>query len=183
MEAKSQITQTGQFTRVCNSCRRTLNFCHFGTLWNGQSGFNSTCKICRSQSQKKYFAKTYQRKNLLRAKPPEFISALDQHNQVVLSEALLTKEPVEISGVSLLSVAPCRARVQCAGRGTEDGLRMQLFIQGDERPFTVESYTSNVETFTHCCLLIFREQSVRLQRAGEMPSSEAVFLGELEPVA
>ncbi len=185
MDAQSQITKSGQYTQICNSCRRNLNLSHFGTLWNGRSGFNLTCKVCRQQAQKKHFAKTYQRKQSLRAKVPSFIASLDQQNHTVLKSSLTLESTVaiEIEGVSVLTGSPCRATLEVIGRRTSRRLRLQLWVAGDERPFTLESCTSNIESFIRCSLMILREQSVRLHTSGSALQAEASFLSELAPAA
>lgn len=181
MDAQSQITKSGQYSRVCNSCRRQLNLCSFGELWNGREGFNSTCKTCRKQSQKKHFAKTYLRKQPLRAKPSTFIASLDEHNRAVLSNTIPLQGAANLDGISTLRGTPCRALIEMESQKARRYLRLQLFVQDDERPFTVESGTLDIESFIRCCLLILRQQSVRLLVPGITSRSEMIFLSELHP--
>ncbi len=182
MDVESQITQSGQLHRVCNCCCRNLNICHFGALWNGPVGFNLTCKTCRKQAQKKYFAKNYPRKSVLRAKSPDFISSLVQHNQTMLARVLTSDAPVEIGGISTLDGSHAQIKIQTIGRAINRRLRLQLFTQKSKWPFTVESATFNIERFIPYCLIILREQSIRILEPDEISQPESIFLKELAPL-
>jgi hypothetical protein len=182
MDTQSQITKSGHYYKVCNSCQRNLNFSHFGTLRNSKNGFNSTCKTCRKQAQKKHFAKSYKRTRPLRAKPPEFIASLDQQNGTVLAKRLPSVTAIEFTGISVTTGASCKALVEAVGRDPNRSLQFQLWIDGDERPFTVMAGTLNIERFVQYCLIILREQSVRLHGIDEPTLAESIFLSELEPI-
>ncbi len=182
MDTQSQITKSGHYYKVCNSCQRNLNFSYFGMLRNSKNGFNSTCKTCRKQAQKKHFAKSYKRTRPLRAQPPEFIASLDQQNGAVLAKRLPSETAVELAGISVTTGTPCKALVETVGRDPNRSLQFQLWIDGDERPFTVMAATRNVERFIQYCLVILREQSVRLHSIEELSRAESVFLSELEPI-
>lgn len=179
MDDQSQITKNGQYFRRCNSCRRRLNLCYFGRLWNGREGFNSTCRTCRKQQQKRYFIKSYVRRGGCRLEFPSFISSLDPHNGSVLTKVLAREGSSELGGVSMKSGDQYRIKIQ----GNSEGCLSLTLLSHQDHAILIALETSTLgrREFIQCCLSSLREFSIRLLEPEGPSSAEFIFLQEITP--
>lgn len=168
MEPKSQNTQNELNFKICSSCKRKLHFSLFGYLWNSKDGFNSICKDCRNFRRRIDFKRHYVRKNPPKKVQDEsIIFPIDDHNRKVLSQFLDPLTELYLEGESTINRG--KYQILLEQRKTRSGpyLFFQLKQESDSHPFSVESHTLHLERFIDHCLLILKEQCVRLADSKE----------------